>query len=320
MDNTAKVIDFTERFTVINGKANNGSTKITSDDMHKAKWVDPIRELSDIKKIENLLQEKIDSSSDARSRKIYARNKLLFILGTRTGFRVNDLLAFRWGLIFNKSGKYYDNVQRVVEHKTGKVRALIITTPMKKEIEQYISIADPDMDKNNYIFVGKDERFELYDVGSDRKVIDDITVDITTNEYEDYTTNTGKTKQRRIKDSGIKHRGLKRSELYSKRAELDRFNVPYSVRRRHMSDASVDTIIKSLAEECEIDGNYAGRSLRKTYAYRHYISEKEHGMDDLAAADNVRKIMKHSIVQITFAYLGLSQKEAIQNSEDVDWG
>lgn len=319
MDNTAKVIDFTERFTVINGKTNNGSTKITSDDMHKAKWVDPIRDIADIKKIENLLQQKIDFTSDARSRKIYARNKLLFILGTRTGFRVNDLIAFRWGLIFNKNGKFYANPQRVVEHKTGKVRPLILTDLLKKEIEQYISIVKPEIDVNDYIFIGKDTRYEIYDIGSDRKVIDDVTVDINTVEKEDYITNSGKVKQRRIKWSGIRHRGLKYTELVAKKEYLDKFNIMYSVRKFHLSDAIVDKFIKDVTSECEIEGSYAGRSLRKTFAYRQYLNGKKHGMNELDAADHVRKILNHSTIQITLAYLGLSQKEAIQFNEDADW-
>ena len=287
--------------------------------MSKSKWVDPIRDIKDIKKIENYLQGKIVDCVDPIRKKIYARNKLLFILGTRTGFRVNDLIEFKWGLIFNKAGKFYVNPQRVVENKTGKERKLILTDAMKIEIEEYIKITNVDTDKNDYIFVGKDKRYELYDVSVDNKIIDDITVGLNTVEYEDYTTNTGKVNKRRIKDTGIKHRGLKKAELDIKKEELDKFNIPYSVRRYHMSDANVDAIIKELVDVCEIEGAYAGRSIRKTFAYRQYLNGKNHGMTDLEAADNVRKIMNHSTVQITFRYLGLSQKEAVMFMEDDDW-
>lgn len=310
--------DLKTNLNIIEGNSNNHSTGISSQDMKKSKWVDPIKDIEDIKKIENFLQEKIDNCTDIKTKRIYARNKLLFVFGTRTGFRVNDLIEFKLGLIFNKKGDFYINPQNVTENKTGKTRQLILTENLKKEVVNYLEIANIDIDRDNYIFIGKDKRYEIYDIGLDQKIIDDMTIDINTVEYETYLSK-GKIKKRKIKNSGIKHRGLKKSELETKKEYLDRFNIPYKIRRYHISTATVDTVIKNLTEETEIEGNYAGRSLRKTFAYRQYLNGVKRGMTELESADNVKKILNHSTVQITYRYLGLSQKEARLFMEDTDW-
>ena len=299
MGESAKVIDATERLGVIHG----GGKKLPPNNKSDRRRVDPIKEVKDIRAIEDYLDTKIKDARNSTSKKIAARNKLLFIVGTRTGFRVSDLERFTWGLIFNMKGEFHTTPESVKEIKTKKIREVILSDTIKKAFLEYIEIVDPDIIKDNYIFIGNKTLYELYNVGTDNKIIDDITMDITT---EGYSLKT-------------KHRGLTKIELEEKKKYLDRMNIRYSVRRFHIGDAGIEDMIKAATNACNIKGHYACRSLRKTYAYRAYQQALEIGMYEIDALDLVRDFLNHWNSRTTLKYLGLSHERDLKFMNDCEW-
>lgn len=281
------------------------------------RWIDPIRSLEDIQKIENYLKSKINQSS-GKTRERYARNLLLWVIGTRTGFRVSDLERFTWGLFFDNRGKMYfqTNPQMVIEQKTGKHRAVVCTAKMRDAITKYVELVNPDISPDEYMFQSRNSRFELYDVGIDRKVIDDVTINPDTQEYEIYIKNGRKT-QRRI--AAVKHRGMTQQQLEKKCEELDRFHISYKIRRFHITEAGIDDIINEVVRENSIEGNYACRTLRKTYAYRMYVEAQNRGKNELEALSIVQAFLGHSNPNITKRYLGIKQQEDYDFMDSINW-
>ncbi len=82
--------------------------------------VEPIRELSDIRKIERYLAEK------------NPRDLLLFTVGTNCGLRISDIVALNIGDVKNKT-----HIQ-INEKKTGKFKKFPINAKLKPMFEDFI--------------------------------------------------------------------------------------------------------------------------------------------------------------------------------------
>ncbi len=95
--------------------------------------VEPIRNLQDIKKVENILkcQNK--------------RNLLLFTLGTNCGLRISDILSLDVSDVKNK--KFIE----LIEKKTGKYKRFPINSKLKPMLEEFTA----NKDINSPLFLTK---------------------------------------------------------------------------------------------------------------------------------------------------------------------
>ena len=81
--------------------------------------VEPIRNISDIRKIENILAKQSE------------RNLLFFTIGTNCGLRISDILRLNVGDVKNKT-----HIQ-IIEKKTGKFKKFLINSKLKPMFEEY---------------------------------------------------------------------------------------------------------------------------------------------------------------------------------------
>lgn len=98
--------------------------------------VDPIRNISDIKKIKG---ELLQSSY---------RDYLFFEVGINTGLRVSDILKLK---VSDVKGNFYIDIR---EEKTGKAKRFPLNETVRKELEDYISTKKPE----DFIFESRRSR------------------------------------------------------------------------------------------------------------------------------------------------------------------
>ena len=84
--------------------------------------VEPIRNIKDLKKVENVL---------AKQSK---RNLLFFTIGTNCGLRISDILALNVGDVRGKT-----HIQ-IIEKKTGKFKKFPINSKLKQMFEEYTKV------------------------------------------------------------------------------------------------------------------------------------------------------------------------------------
>ncbi len=274
------------------------SSNIAPDNTGVTTWVDPIKSRESIDQITQYFQQKIDDAKTVCKRNQEARNKLLFMLGIMSGFRVSDLKKVTWGVFFDKNTNFHDNPQNIIEQKTGKTRRFQLTNSVKKYIQEYVATVQPDIIADNYIFTSQKKLYEIYDIRYGKaKIIDDvdITVETSIDEYKK-----------------LKHRGLTERQLDIKIEYLKKYNIPYKVRQFYLTEAGIRKVVKQFAEDCGLKGNYAGRSLRKTYAYRGYEKGMAAGLDPLTAAGKIKSSFNHSSFNDTTRYLGIEQERDLE--------
>ncbi len=97
-------------------------------------FVDPIKSLEDIKKIEEWLRERSQ------------RNRLIFALGINLGLRVSDILGLNVSDVY---GKQYVVIR---EKKTNKHKKLVLNNKLRKLLKEYLKDI-PNSDKP--LFTGK---------------------------------------------------------------------------------------------------------------------------------------------------------------------
>ncbi len=95
--------------------------------------VEPIRNVKDIKKVEEILEKQS------------LRNLLFFTIGTNCGLRISDILALNVKDVKNK------NFIQIVEKKTGKFKKFPINSKLKPMFEEYTK----DKDLNSPLFITK---------------------------------------------------------------------------------------------------------------------------------------------------------------------
>lgn len=96
------------------------------------KFVEPIRNISDIEKIKTKLSNK-------------PRDLLLFELGINTGLRISDILKLKVKDVKNKKHII------LIEKKTKKYKKILLTQELKEHIKNYIT----DMSSEAYLFQNK---------------------------------------------------------------------------------------------------------------------------------------------------------------------
>lgn len=96
------------------------------------RFVEPIRDVEQLEEFKEYLKEKS------------IRDYMLFLMGITTGFRVSDLLALKVRDVNSTHIK-------VIEQKTKKVKRVIISPELKRELKPYIK----DMKPNEYLFQSK---------------------------------------------------------------------------------------------------------------------------------------------------------------------
>lgn len=303
------IINFS-RLHVIEGNGVNKKTKIKkvkTDKEVTPKLVDPIRDEDDLKKVDDYLQRELNMAVSQFQINTAIRNKLLYRLGTKTGFRVSDLVTMTWGLFYDINGEFRVDTPLIREQKTGKLRKLRLVKSIQAIVEEYVDIAKPDISKrDDYVFWSRSKLYEIYNIsGNYNRIIDDVTIDVSTSE-EEYNES--------------KHRGLNATDLKNKINYLDKMRIPYAIRRFHLTDAGVRKIVKKIAKECNLKGNFASRSLRKTYAYRMYSLALQRGMTSLEAAGKVQFDLNHDNLKTTLVYLGIVEAEDAEFVEAaMDW-
>lgn len=105
--------------------------------------VEPIRKLSDLKKIETILEQN-------------RRNLLIFIMGINCGLRISDILALD---VKDVRGKKF---VQITEKKTGKFKKFPINSKLKPMLEEYTKEKNPDEPLFKTVFENRLDRFAAY--------------------------------------------------------------------------------------------------------------------------------------------------------------
>lgn len=106
--------------------------------------VEPIREIKDIRNVENILRKK------------NSRDLLLFTVGTNSGLRISDILKLNVGDVRNKE---YITLR---EQKTGKFKRFPINRKLKPMFENYIKGKSSDSPLFTTIFQNRLDRSNAY--------------------------------------------------------------------------------------------------------------------------------------------------------------
>ena len=110
--------------------------------------VEPIRELSNIAKVEKVLASK-------------PRDLLFFTMGTNWGLRISDIVALNVGDVRGKT-----HVQ-IVEQKTGKLKKMLVNSKLKPMIEEYTKGKRATEPLFMTIFGNRLDRFAAYHILKD---------------------------------------------------------------------------------------------------------------------------------------------------------
>lgn len=105
--------------------------------------VEPIRDLKDLKKVEQILSKN-------------KRDLLLFTIGINCGLRISDIVALNVGDVRNKS-----HIQ-IIEKKTGKFKKFPINSKLKPMFEEFIKGKCSNTPLFTTIFGNRMDRFGAY--------------------------------------------------------------------------------------------------------------------------------------------------------------
>lgn len=109
--------------------------------------------VEEIKAIVEVLNERIEESTNENQRQIAQRNKMLFLIGINVGLRASDLMQLRWSYFYkdNMSFKESYMLQPKKTKKTGKFVTIFFNQTVKKVIENYVNDYPID-DLDSYLF------------------------------------------------------------------------------------------------------------------------------------------------------------------------
>lgn len=111
--------------------------------------VEPIRNKSDIKKVEKFLAKK------------NPRDLLLFTIGTNCGLRISDIVALNVGDVKGKT-----HIQ-IIEKKTGKFKKIPVNSKLKPMFEEYTRGKSVDEALFRTVFKNRIDRFAAYHIIKD---------------------------------------------------------------------------------------------------------------------------------------------------------
>lgn len=164
---------------IIPKHAINGDIKQTPNNNSTDRWVNPIREKSDIKKCIDYLHEKALSATRLDTQRAAYRDWFLFVVGINVGLRVSDLTQLKWDNIFESDMKTFVDGRNKEEQKTGKMKLICPNDYMKKVVKEYLYFSDVEPKADEYVFLsGRKNRNGEYSPISDaavEKMIKEVT-------------------------------------------------------------------------------------------------------------------------------------------------
>ena len=108
--------------------------------------VEPIRNIADIRKVENFLKKKSK------------RDLLLFTVGINCGLRISDIIALNVGDVRNKA------YIQLTEKKTGKFKKFPVNAKLKPMFEEYTQGKKSDEPLFKTVFKNRIDRFAAYHI------------------------------------------------------------------------------------------------------------------------------------------------------------
>lgn len=129
-----------------------GTEKQTPNNQAEDRWVDPIREKSDIERVKQYLQDKIDDAPTYNKRQKAIRNKFVFSVGILLGLRVSDLSKLKWDDIFEKDMTTFRKMKNIKEQKTGKTRKMYHNEQIEDAVKEYIMYSQVTPKAGEYLF------------------------------------------------------------------------------------------------------------------------------------------------------------------------
>lgn len=147
-------------FKTIDGGKNNepklkkdGTEKQIPNNNAEDRWVNPIRDKEDIKRILNYLHDQAGQTIRVDTMMAAYRNELLFAIGINVGLRVSDLITLKWKNIFEEDMKTFKDASRKREQKTGKTKDICPNNCMKRYIMEYLSNTGIQPQSEEYVFI-----------------------------------------------------------------------------------------------------------------------------------------------------------------------
>lgn len=92
------------------------------------------------------------------------RNELLIIIGLNTALRISDILALRWGMVYDFQKNEYRSHIILVEHKTGKYSSVFMNDAIKEELKRYregMEAAGIEICEEKYLFCHSNENVPI---------------------------------------------------------------------------------------------------------------------------------------------------------------
>lgn len=169
-----------------------GTEKQTPNNNSEERWVDPIRDKADVKRIIEFLYNKALFTKRLDTQRAAYRNWFLFIVGINIGIRVSDLIQLKWDNIFESDMKTFVDGRNKKEQKTGKVKLICPNECIKKAVRQYLDFSDIIPNAEEYLFLsGRKNKNGVYAPISDATV-DNMIKEATTacNIKGDYSTHS----------------------------------------------------------------------------------------------------------------------------------
>ena len=131
-----------------------GTEKQIPNNNSEDRWVHPIRDKEDIKRILGYLHEQSGNTTRTDTMMAAYRNELLFAIGINVGLRVSDLITLKWENIFEDDMKTFRDASNKTEKKTGKSKDICPNRCMQKYIMEYLSNTSVEPKKGQYVFIG----------------------------------------------------------------------------------------------------------------------------------------------------------------------
>lgn len=130
-----------------------GTFKRIPNNNTEERWVHPIREKDDIKKVSSYLLEKAKNEENQDRKEIAYRNWLLFTIGINVGLRVSDLIDLKWSHFLKSDMKtFVENINKK-EKKTGKMKSICPNECIRRAINEYLDATGVKPKRNQYMFL-----------------------------------------------------------------------------------------------------------------------------------------------------------------------
>ena len=150
--NTARVLDFQT------GTDYNPDLRVvkknTVNNMSVNRWVDPLRNKEDIRKVYGYLVDRAESDNNKTGTRYFCKRRdvMLFVIGINVGLRVSDLTSLKWSDIFQEGTNFWESLRNVKERKTGKIRGIYLNQTARTAVMDYLKATGITPDPDEYVF------------------------------------------------------------------------------------------------------------------------------------------------------------------------